>query len=261
MLSVSNYKYKAWGNKFSDGVDFETIPIYNTNWKNYFGNMMEHGVFKEIEKTLTTEIVDGVDVYPYPDLTFNAFNQMNLDEIRVVILGQDPYINAEIHNNMKVPQAMGVSFSIPIGMKIPPSLDNIFKNQLENKMIKEKQPHGNLQFWMSQGCFMLNTSLTVRENDSGSHCYLWKSITDKIIKHISTELNDVVFVLWGNPAYEKVKLIDLDKHSVIISSHPSGLSCNKPMKDYPPFTKINHFGMINDELKKHQHEPIIWQLF
>lgn len=260
MITAEDYRYISWKSTFSDTVDMSEVPLY-TKWKDYIGNLIEHGSFKEIENVLTEEIKADRDVYPYPDLMFNTFNQLDLDKIKVVILGQDPYINAESHNCIKVPQAMGVSFSVPVGIRIPPSLDNIFKNQLANNVIRKKQPHGNLQFWLSQGCFMMNTAMTVRENDSGSHCAQWRVITDKIIKYISTELNDVVFVLWGNPAYEKLKLIDLDKHNVVISSHPSGLSCNKPMKDYPPFVKVNHFKMVNDYLIKSGNDPIIWQLF
>jgi uracil-DNA glycosylase len=260
MISIENYKYESWKVAFPEKVDISSIPIY-TKWKDYIDNLNEHKLFKSIENSLTDEVQSGVDIYPYPNLVFNVFNQIELDRIKVVILGQDPYINAELHNGVKIPQAMGVSFSVPIGIRVPPSLDNVFKNQKMNGIIYEKQPHGNLQFWINQGCFMLNTALTVRENDSGSHCAQWKLITDKIIKYISTELNHIVFVLWGNPAYEKLKLIDLDKHSVVISSHPSGLSCNRPMKDYQPFVKLNHFKIINDYLIKYGHDPIIWQLF
>lgn len=260
MISTKSYRYKSWSANFKNEIDISDIPIY-TGWKDYIGLLDEYGMFNEVERVLTHDMQAGFDIYPYPDLMFNIFNQLELDDIKVVFLGQDPYINAEIHNKVKVPQAMGTSFSVPVGIRVPPSLENIFKNQLSNKIIKEKQPHGNLQFWIQQGCFMLNTALTVRENDSASHCAPWKPFTDKIIKHISNELNDVVFVLWGNQAYDKLKLIDLDKHNVVISSHPSGLSCHNPMKDYPAFMKFNHFGQINKYLIKSGNDPIMWQLF
>jgi uracil-DNA glycosylase len=260
MISTENYQYRSWADVFPEKVEFDSIPIC-TKWRDYFCQLTEHNFFNEIEKVITSDVKHGHDVYPYPGLIFNTFNNVDLDKIKVVVVGQDPYINAELHNGVKIPQAMGASFSIPIGMRIPPSLSNVFKNQMANGIIHKNQPHGNLQFWMNQGCFMINTALTVRENDSGSHCTYWKVITDKIIKHISTELNDVVFVLWGIPAYDKLKLIDLDKHNVVISSHPSALSCNKPMKDYQPFVQVNHFKMINDYLVKSGNDPIMWQLF
>jgi uracil-DNA glycosylase len=137
------------------------------------------------------------EVFPFPDLIFNIFNYVEPDDIRVVILGQDPYFKCEIHKDKKIPQAMGFSFSVPIGMTIPSSLSNIFRNQDEFHIIQDAQPHGNLLYWIDQGCFLMNTALTVRENSAGSHCQYWKKITDKIIRHISTELNDITFVLWG----------------------------------------------------------------
>lgn len=266
MITAKNYKYESWSEMFPHEVKLEYIPIYNNKWRNYFGQLYEHksvthDSMTNIEKMLEGEIGDTQNIFPYPMLMYNAFNSLDLDRIKVVFVGQDPYINSEVHNEVKIPQAMGLSFSVPVGMRIPPSLDSVFKNQQSNGVIREKQPHGNLEYWVSQGCFMMNTALTVRESESGSHCNPWKPITDKIIKHISNELDGLIFMLWGIPAYEKLRLIDLDKHNVIISSHPSGLSCNKPMRDYPPFVKVNHFGQINDLLVKAGNEPIDWNLF
>lgn len=260
MLSVEKYKYHSWKDVFeTKKVDFEKLRIFS-KWKDYFGNLNEHGEFKQIEKMLNEEI-NTHDVFPYPDLVFNIFNYLDLDDIKVVILGQDPYFKSEIYNGKKIPQAMGFSFSVPVGITIPSSLSNIFRNQEDFHIIQKHQPHGNLLYWVDQGCFLMNTALTVRENSAGSHCQFWKKITDKIIRHISAELNDITFVLWGGESYEKIRLIDSDKHQVIISSHPSGLSCMNTLKGYPAFAKFDQFGTINKNLINSGKSPINWQLF
>ena len=257
MLSVENYKYIPWNIKFQNEVSLEKISIYDKHWHDYFGRLFEKNLFGKLENKLQEEIKSGYEIYPYPNLVFNAFNQCNFDDIKVVILGQDPYPKSQTFENMKIPQAMGLSFSVPIGMKIPSSLQNIYKNQLKYLDI-EIPKHGNLQFWASQGCLLLNSSLTVREEKPNSHATYWKMITDKIIKHISTKHDDVVFVLWGNNAYDKMDMIDTNKHECVISSHPSGLSCDKPMKIYSAFREVNHFGKINDLLSKHGKRGIMW---
>lgn len=260
MLNIEHYNYKPWKEEFTDGVHFEDLPIYN-GWRDYIGQLEEHHEFQNIEKVLTDEIEQGNEIYPYPRLMFNALNQTNFENVKVVILGQDPYPNEEWHYKSRIPQAMGTSFSVPIGMKIPVSLNNVFKNQLSYKVIKEYPKHGNLQFWCGQGCLLLNTTLTVRKGVANSHSQYWQCLTNKIIKHISRELNDVVFVLWGGDARDKAKLIDADKHQIIISSHPSFYSFEKPLGEYPAFMKFDHFGQINQYLLRTQQDPILWTLF
>lgn len=260
MLSIKKYNYKNWKEMFPESVDLCKLPIYSS-WKDYFNNLMEHKLFQHVETMLTNDVDSGNEIFPYPEMVFNAFNHLDLDNVRVVILGQDPYPKSEECNGKKIPLAMGTSFSVPIGIKIPSSLYNIFKNQTNNHVINNKQPHGNLQSWIVQGCLMLNTALTVREEKVNSHSDKWQPITDKIIKHISNECNDIVFVLWGADALKKCRLIDLDKHKVIMSSHPSGFSYDKPVGNYPPFAQVNHFKLINDYLTEAGHDKIVWQLF
>ena len=206
-------------------------------------------------------MTDGkIKIYPYPNLLFNAFILTPLSNVKVVILGQDPYHCNEIHHDKIIPQAMGLSFSVPKGMKIPSSLQNIYKNLLKYKHIEIKPNHGNLSFWAYQGCLMLNTSLTVQHSYPNSHSKYWLPFTDKIIKYISNKLNNIVFVLWGNPALNKLNLIDQNKHKIIISSHPSGLSYNKKLKNYDSFENTDHFGEINKYLKEKNKKQIIWQV-
>jgi uracil-DNA glycosylase len=126
--------------------------------------------------------------------------------------------------------------------------------------MKYEISHGNLEFWALQGCLMLNTALTVLRGKKFCHAKVWQWFTDKVIKYLSAHKDRIIFVLWGSPAYSKINLIDQDKHEVIISSHPSGLSCNKPMKEYPPFDDVDHFGDINKLFRKWGEPEIIWQL-
>jgi uracil-DNA glycosylase len=260
MIDAENYNIHNWENIFGDNVDISCIPI-EKSWKDYISKFGERAKFGRINKQLTGDIKNGCDIYPYPILLYEAFNQIKFGDIKVVFIGQDPYINAEYKNNVKVPQATGLAFSVPIGVKIPPSLHNIFSNQIKYNVIDKQPKHGNLNLWASQGCLMINSSLTVKENESNSHKQLWSQITDNIIKNISNELNDIMFVLWGNDAYQKRNIIDFDKHYATISSHPSGLSCSKPLKSYNPFCDTDHFNIINQHLEDLGEKRINWNMF
>lgn len=256
-ISVENYGlFKTWNKKFPDDeVNLKKI-VYGESWRKMFSELFSD---KRIEKT-TKDLSDilkkdsDVEMYPPPELVFYTFLRTPFDNTNVVILGQDPYHGEN--------QAMGLSFSVPYGMEIPSSLQNIYNNLIENKHMAKKPTHGNLEFWTNQGCLLLNTSLTViggKENANG-HQAIWKWFTDKIIKYISDNRDHVVFVLWGGPASEKALLIDQDKHEVIITSHPSGLSANRPLKNYPAFNGYDHFKRINTVLEKWGKRPIIWNM-
>lgn len=250
-------KYKTWLEKFPDGkVDLRSLRV-NSCWSEIFGQLYADKRFTNlIEKTLNTCI--DQQLYPRPDLLFNAFNMIELNKVKVVILGQDPYFGSEDD----VPQAMGLSFSVPYGFDIPSSLKSIYANLEANGHWMETPKHGNLEFWAYQGCLMLNTSLTVLDGTANKNCHkdIWKWATNNIILYLSTKLDKLVFVLWGADALDKLCLIDVDKHEVIISSHPSGLSAHKGLRQYPAFDEVDHFGDINKYLKKFGKEPIIWQV-
>ena len=171
-----------------------------------------------------------------------------------------PYFNFQCVNGKKYPEAMGLSFSVPVGIPIPSSLKNIYNNAIKYDHFYEYPKHGNLEFWAYQGCLLLNTALTVKEKDKNCHSKLWSKFTNYIITKISNNHEKIVFVLWGAPALSKLDLIDTDKHAVVISSHPSGLSNNSPLGKYPPFSSIDQFGQINKLLKKFGKEEIIWQI-
>ena len=179
-------------------------------------------------------------------LIFNAFNMLPLDEVKVVILGQDPYHGAG--------EAHGLSFSVPRGIKIPPSLRNIYK-ELESDIAGFKAPkHGCLEAWVKQGVFLLNAFLTVVEKTPKSHEKIgWEKFTDAVIKKISDEREGVVFMLWGGFAKKKAELIDKTKHLVLEGAHPSPLAGNA-------FQGCKHFSQANDYLKSKGASTIDWIL-
>ena len=183
-------------------------------------------------------------VYPPPKLIFNAFDHCSFDEVRVVILGQDPYINPG--------QAMGLSFSVPDGVTMPPSLRNMYK-EIESDIGTPPPLSGNLERWAKQGVLLLNATLTVERGQSNSHqSWGWGTFTDAVIKKIADEKEGVVFMLWGSFARGKAALIDWEKHCILEAPHPSPFSADRG------FFGCKHFSQCNEYLSSHGHEPISW---
>ena len=177
---------------------------------------------------------------------FNAFNLTPFDDVKVVILGQDPY-----HN---IGQAHGLAFSVPDGIQKPPSLQNIFK-ELKNDLGIEIPSTGNLEKWAKEGVLLLNASLTVRANMAASHAKIgWQQFTDAAIKALSDKKNNLVFILWGNYAIAKERLIDERKHLILKSVHPSPLSASRG------FFGCHHFSKTNEYLINKGIKPIDWRL-
>lgn len=259
MLKVSNYDYDDWETKFpKNKVAYtELIKGIHSSWKPLFYSQVKQ--LKRVEDMLTYMLQHYTsDIYPHPDLVFNVFKKVPLNKIKVVILGQDPYHNYELFEADAIPEACGLSFSVLDEFTVPSSLQNIYKNLLKYKHLHKLPKNGDLSFWAYQGCFLLNTSLSVIQNKAGCHTKYWKKFTDNVIKYISSECEDVIFVLWGRHAYGKENLIDKTKHKIIVSSHPSGLSCYKPMGEFKAFDKQDHFGQINKFLKKKGKTQIVW---
>jgi uracil-DNA glycosylase len=264
LLTKDDYsKHKSWKDIFSDGeVDINKIQL-RPSWKKVIKPLFEDKRTQtKINDKLTEELKLNKQIYPHPESLFRAFNTTKYKNIKVVILGQDPYFDFELCESIKVPQAMGLSFSVPKGINIPSSLSNIYKNLKINGHIEKMPVHGNLESWANQGCLLLNTSLTVLHGSNNKNCHQgsWNWFTNGVIQHISDNCDNVVFVLWGSNALEKMQLIDLDKHEVIVSSHPSGLSCHKPMKQYPAFNDVDQFGDINKKLKEWGKTIIDWNV-
>jgi uracil-DNA glycosylase len=264
VLTISVYsQHRTWYDVFNDNkVNLKILPI-RSSWKKVISPLLLNPKFqKNINEKLSNELKNGKEIYPYPDSVFRAFNTTKYKDVCVVILGQDPYFDYELFDSLKTPQAMGLSFSVPKGTKIPSSLSNIFNNLLKYKHIKSIPTHGNLESWASQGCLLLNTSLTVIHGSNNKNCHQsnWCWFTNEIIKYLSEHCEHIIFVLWGSNALEKMPLIDVDKHEVIVSSHPSGLSCHKPIKQYPAFYECDHFGKVNNKLIEWNKEPIDWNI-
>ena len=184
--------------------------------------------------------------FPPKELIFNAFNLCSFDDLKVVIIGQDPYHGTG--------EANGLCFSVNDNVKIPPSLRNIFaeiNSDLERIMLPTS---GNLEHWAKQGVLLLNATLTVRKDEANSHKHLdWQKFTDAVIQTISNEKEHVVFLLWGSFAQKKIKFIDENKHFVLQSGHPSPLSANRGF-----WFGNKHFSKSNDFLIKNKKTPITW---
>ena len=216
-------------------------------WKAVLKEEFSKTYFQQVVTFLKTEKAQGKVIYPPGPLIFNAFNQTPFDKVRVVILGQDPY-----HGRG---QAHGLSFSVPAGIKPPPSLVNIFK-EIENDLgVKMPMEYGNLTKWAEQGVLLLNAALTVRAGEPFSHArYGWAEFTDAVISKVSELKEGVVFLLWGKFAQEKQILIDESKHFVLKAAHPSPFSADKG------FFGCKHFSKTNALLMKQGLEPIDWKL-
>ena len=203
--------------------------------KDYYKNL-KNEIDKKYEETI---------VFPEKENIFKAFTLTKLDNLKVVILGQDPY-----HG---VGQAQGLAFSTPSNIKNPPSMQNILQEIASDLQRPSVCLDGDLTTWAEQGVLLLNTVLTVEEAKAGSHQKLgWEIFTDNIIKYISQNCSDIVFLLWGSPAIKKSNLIDANKHHILTSVHPS------PLSAYRGFFGCKHFSKTNQILKKLNKEEINW---
>jgi uracil-DNA glycosylase len=217
-----------------------------TSWKNALSDLFDKPYFSQIADHLKAEKALKTTIYPNGGLIFNAFSLTPYDKVKVIILGQDPYHNAN--------QAMGLSFSVPDGMKPPPSLVNIFK-ELHKDIGMPIPSTGNLTTWAKQGVLLLNAVLTVRANEPASHAKIgWTKFTDDVILSLSSQKMGLVFILWGNFAQEKIKLIDSSKHKILKAAHPS------PFSAYNGFFGCKHFSAANEYLVKNNIDPIDWAI-
>lgn len=219
-----------------------TIKI-GEQWRKLLADEFDKTYFKSIIEFLKSELSAGKILYPKGSDIFRAFNETPINALKVVIIGQDPYHNPG--------EAMGLSFSVPKGKKIPPSLRNIFK-ELYTDLGVEIPSHGDLSHWASQGVLLLNAMLTVEHKKAGSHKKIgWQDFTDAVIKKISHSQSNVVFLLWGRFAQSKANLIDGTKHCILEAAHPSPLARGA-------FFGNKHFSKTNDYLTKHGKSPIQW---
>ena len=219
------------------------LPI---SWKKVIWQEFEKPYFKEIESFLKKENNSGVIVYPETDNIFKAFELTSFDDIKVVILGQDPYHGPE--------QAHGLSFSVQDWIKIPPSLRNIYKEIYHDLWFNIPET-GNLESWAIQWVLMLNSILTVRKSSPASHSKIgWNHFTDAVIKKILDEKVGVIFLLWGAFAQTKKELIDSSQHHILQAPHPS------PFSAYKWFFGCKHFSQANKILKEKGEKEIDWRM-
>lgn len=220
-------------------------PVIEEGWKTVLMDQFQSPYFRELKDFLLEE-KKHYTLYPPGPLIFNAFQRTPFEQVKVVILGQDPY-----HGKG---QAHGLCFSVPHGIPQPPSLVNIFK-ELHSDLGIPLPEHGNLEKWADQGVLLINATLTVRDSQAGSHQKRgWETFTNRVIELVSQEKSGVVFLLWGRFAQAKESLIDNNKHLILKTSHPS------PLSAYNGFFGCRHFSRTNDYLVKNGKQGIDWTL-
>ncbi len=220
-------------------------PIIEKGWKEILMDEFQSPSFSSLKEFLVEE-KKKYTIYPPGNLIFNAFQHTPFDQVKVVILGQDPY-----HGKG---QAHGLCFSVPQGIPQPPSLVNIFK-ELHSDLEIPVPAHGNLERWADQGVLLINATLTVRDSQAGSHQNKgWETFTNRVIERVSEVKSGVVFLLWGRYAQAKESLVDGSKHLVLKSAHPS------PLSAFNGFFGCRHFSQTNDYLKQQGQEGIDWRL-
>ncbi len=215
-------------------------------WLNHLQMEFEQPYMQDLSAFLRQEKSLGKTIYPESKNIFAALDAVSPQDLNVVILGQDPYHGPK--------QAHGLSFSVPVGERIPPSLVNIYK-ELQDDLGCDYPPHGNLQSWSEQGVLLLNSVLSVEKSKAASHQGKgWERFTDKIISVINNHCENVVFLLWGAYAQKKGQIVDKDRHMVLHAPHPSPLSAHRG------FLGCKHFSQTNNYLKKAGRLPIDWQI-
>ncbi|AKT92957.1 uracil-DNA glycosylase [Campylobacter gracilis] len=224
-------------------INLDDVRI-ESGWKEALREEFLSEYFVKIKENLLAAKEREI-VYPPGNLIFNAFNLTPFERVRAVILGQDPYHGAH--------QAMGLSFSVPRGVRIPPSLVNIYKEIKSDLGISEPES-GDLSYWAKQGVLLLNASLSVGANRANSHSgFGWQAFTDAVIKILSARRQSLVFMLWGNFAKAKSALIDAQKHLILTAAHPSPLAGGA-------FFGCKHFSRCNEYLRAHGLGEIDWDL-
>ena len=219
--------------------------LLESSWKIKVGGEFEKPYFNNIRKVLLELKSKNISTYPPNSNIFNAFDTTPFDQVKVVIIGQDPYHQPG--------QAMGLSFSVPRGIAIPASLRNIYK-EIKRDLGIDEPTHGDLSYWAEQGVLLLNAILTVEGGKAASHSKIgWEYFTDNVIKTLSEDREKLVFLLWGNFAKSKKNLIDMKKHYVLEAVHPSPLAGGK-------FIGCGHFSKTNEILISNGIEPIDWRL-
>ena len=224
----------------------DMVQVLPDSWERWLGAEFQAPYMQQLKAFLAAEKAARKTIYPHSSDWFRAFELTPLDEVRVVILGQDPYHGPG--------QAHGLCFSVREGVKPPPSLVNIYKELAQDLGVTPVN-HGHLEAWARQGVLLLNTSLTVEEGNAGSHRGKgWETFTDRAIETVNAEAPPCVFLLWGSHARQKKALVDQERHLVLESPHPSPLSAHRG------FFGNHHFSRANAFLAEHGRSTVDWQL-
>jgi len=216
-------------------------------WQMFIKQEQQKAYFKKLQQFIDNEAALGKSIYPAEKVRFNAFSLTDLKNTKVVILGQDPY-----HGEG---QAHGLSFSVPKGIKLPPSLRNIYKELADDLSWSTVPENGDLTNWAKQGVLLINAVLTVEKSNAGSHAKQgWEQFTNNVIQYINDNKEGVVFLLWGSYAIKKSTLIDSNKHHILSAVHPS------PLSAYRGFFGCQHFSKANNLLIAQNKTPIDWKV-
>lgn len=230
-----------------EAIDVLSETTTMKSWQQVLADEIQQTYFQNLWYQIQQERESGIKIYPPEKDVFHAFRMAKFDEIRVVILGQDPYHGEH--------QAHGLAFSVSEGITFPPSLRNIFKELRDDIAGFQIPMHGCLNQWAEQGVLLLNHVLTVREGSPNSHAKIgWEQFTDAIIRKLNDERQHLVFMLWGASAQKKGDLICRNKHLVLTAAHPS------PLSAYRGFFGCKHFSQANDYLRQHGLREIDWHL-
>ncbi|QDE30227.1 uracil-DNA glycosylase [Shewanella polaris] len=217
------------------------------HWQEFIQQQQNQVYYQQLQSFITQQRNEGKTIYPPENEVFSAFQLTPLEQVKVVILGQDPYHGPD--------QAHGLSFSVKTGIKPPPSLVNIYKelqNDIEGFIVPN---HGNLTAWAKQGVLLLNTVLTVEQGKAHSHAKAgWQAFTDNVLKRLNQQSTPIIFVCWGNYAIKKGQLITASHHHILNGPHPS------PLSAYRGFFGCGHFSNINRLLLEDGDKPINWQV-
>ena len=214
------------------------------SWKNALAAEFEKDYFKQLTDFVRSEYMSGKTIYPEPKNIFNAFNLCPLNNVKVVIIGQDPYHEPG--------QAHGLCFSVQQGIELPPSLVNIYK-EIEQDIDHKSITNGDLSDWARQGVLLLNSTLTVLAQVAASHSgHGWETFTDSVIKAVNDNCKNVVYMLWGSFAQKKADFVDAQNNLILKSAHPS------PLSAYRGFFGNHHFSRANEYLQQHGETPINW---
>ena len=268
-INAHNYSVRTWQQCFPDKTVCLRSLIFNPGWFDFF-DIIEKKSYYPLMEEILSKFLSKNQIVPHAELVFNALNVLSPRQIQAVIIGQDPYVSSAKINGQTIPEAMGLSFSVPLNFPKPPSLSNIYQNLVDFGHAPKIPQSGCLTPWVLQGCFMINASLTTFLGSKNSHQNVWKYFSQDLLSYINSKCENVVFLVWGKNAHMSCLNIDTTKHCIITSSHPSPLAVDKTLRGidykkksvatYPSFKSVNHFGLTNSYLKSKGKKEIFWDL-